>query len=80
MGLSLNIGTSFLPFIDVTSALFYIHEFCIADVSARSFYEPICVTDYVAKHFNLRNFSKPISDQDCRKVIEIVINICTCDV
>lgn len=42
------------------------------DVSARSFYEPICVTDYVAKHFNLRNFSKPISDQDCRKIRRVL--------
>ncbi|XP_038894817.1 protein argonaute 5 [Benincasa hispida] len=42
------------------------------DISARSFYEAICVTDYVAKHFNLRNFSKPISDQDCRKIRRVL--------
>ncbi|KAL0534162.1 hypothetical protein IC582_028446 [Cucumis melo] len=42
------------------------------DVSARSFYEPICVTEYVVKHFNLRNFSRPMSDQDCRKIRKVL--------
>ncbi|KAF9684816.1 hypothetical protein SADUNF_Sadunf04G0158000 [Salix dunnii] len=38
------------------------------DVSARSFYEPIWVTEFVAKHFNLRDLSRPLSDQDRVKV------------
>ncbi|XP_011037293.1 PREDICTED: protein argonaute 5-like [Populus euphratica] len=38
------------------------------DVSARSFYEPILVTEFVAKHFNLRDLSRPLSDQDRVKV------------
>ncbi|XP_062173160.1 protein argonaute 5-like [Alnus glutinosa] len=37
------------------------------DVSARAFYEPILVTDFVAKHFNF-NVSKPLSDQDRLKI------------
>ncbi|KAF7823308.1 protein argonaute 5-like isoform X1 [Senna tora] len=37
------------------------------DVSARSFYENIFVTDFVAKHFRF-NFSRPLSDQDRVKV------------
>ncbi|KAI5603005.1 hypothetical protein BDE02_01G190600 [Populus trichocarpa] len=38
------------------------------DVSARSFYEPILVTEFVAKYFNLRDLSRPLSDQDRVKV------------
>uniref|UniRef100_A0A6N2KG31 Piwi domain-containing protein n=1 Tax=Salix viminalis TaxID=40686 RepID=A0A6N2KG31_SALVM len=38
------------------------------DVSARSFYEPIWVTEFVAKHFNLRDLTRPLSDQDRVKV------------
>ncbi|XWS73988.1 hypothetical protein CRYUN_Cryun02cG0176700 [Craigia yunnanensis] len=34
------------------------------DVSARSFYEPILVTEFVAKHFKYANLSRPLSDQD----------------
>ncbi|XP_062172792.1 protein argonaute 5-like [Alnus glutinosa] len=37
------------------------------DVSARAFYEPILVTDFVAKHFNF-NVSMPLSDQDRLKI------------
>ncbi|GMJ10787.1 ARGONAUTE 5 [Hibiscus trionum] len=38
------------------------------DVSARSFYEPILVSDFVMKHFKRPNLSKPLSDQDRMKV------------
>ncbi|GLT82084.1 hypothetical protein SLE2022_004960 [Rubroshorea leprosula] len=34
------------------------------DVSARSFYEPILVTEFIAKYFNLRSLSGTLSDQD----------------
>ncbi|KAJ9188754.1 hypothetical protein P3X46_000119 [Hevea brasiliensis] len=38
------------------------------DVSARSFFEPIMVTDFVAKYFRLRDLSRPLSEQDRIKV------------
>ncbi|KAG4129530.1 hypothetical protein ERO13_D09G086533v2 [Gossypium hirsutum] len=38
------------------------------DVSARSFYEPILVSEFVVKHFRRSNLSKPLSDQDRIKV------------
>ncbi|CAL0304042.1 unnamed protein product [Lupinus luteus] len=37
------------------------------DVSARAFYEPIPVPDFLVKHFKF-NFSRPLSDQDRVKV------------
>jgi hypothetical protein len=46
-----------------------------ADESARAFYEPILVTDFVAKHFNF-NVSMPLSDQDRLKVIFATIRFC----
>ncbi|KAM6550112.1 hypothetical protein CsatB_021788 [Cannabis sativa] len=33
------------------------------DVSARAFYEPLNVIDFVFKHFNLRDDSRPLQDQ-----------------
>ncbi|KAJ4832122.1 argonaute 5 [Turnera subulata] len=39
------------------------------DVSARGFYEPILVTDFVAKYFKIRDLSRPLSDQVRLKVI-----------
>ncbi|KAL3752385.1 hypothetical protein ACJRO7_013094 [Eucalyptus globulus] len=38
------------------------------DVSARAFYEPILVSDFVAKHFHRRDLSRPLSDPDRIKV------------
>ncbi|XP_017983597.1 PREDICTED: protein argonaute 5 [Theobroma cacao] len=38
------------------------------DLSARSFYEPLLVTDFVAKHFRQISLSRPLSDQDRVKV------------
>ncbi|ONI00990.1 hypothetical protein PRUPE_6G115400 [Prunus persica] len=38
------------------------------DVSARSFYEPILVTEFVKKHFNYRDLSRPLFDRDRLKV------------
>ncbi|KAE8680539.1 Protein argonaute 1A [Hibiscus syriacus] len=39
------------------------------DVSARSFYEPLLVSDFVMKHFNRpQNLKRPLSDQDRIKV------------
>lgn len=43
-------------------------ECCFADMSARAFYEPILVTDFVAKYFNVKDLTRPLSDQDCLKV------------
>ncbi|KAL1082033.1 hypothetical protein V6Z11_D09G106600 [Gossypium hirsutum] len=40
----------------------------IIDASARSFYEPILVSEFVVKHCRLSNLSKPLSDQDRVKV------------
>ncbi|KAG6682438.1 hypothetical protein I3842_13G141500 [Carya illinoinensis] len=37
------------------------------DVSARAFYEPILVTQFIAKHFNF-SFSRQLSDQDRNKI------------
>ncbi|WCJ41679.1 Argonaute family protein [Euphorbia peplus] len=38
------------------------------DVSARSFYEPMWVIDFVSKHFRLRDMNRPVSDQDRVKI------------
>ncbi|KAL5582915.1 hypothetical protein UlMin_015357 [Ulmus minor] len=38
------------------------------DVSARGFYEPILVTDFVVKYLNLRDRSRPLSDMGRVKV------------
>ncbi|KAL0669300.1 hypothetical protein Bca4012_032004 [Brassica carinata] len=38
------------------------------DVSARSFYEPILVTEFIGKYLNLRDFSRPLRDSDRVKV------------
>ncbi|KAL7160788.1 hypothetical protein ACSBR2_041434 [Camellia fascicularis] len=38
------------------------------DMSARAFYEPIFVTDFVAKYFNVKDLTRPLSAQDCLKV------------
>lgn len=38
------------------------------DVSARAFYEPILVTEFVKKHFNYRDISKGLSERDCLKL------------
>ncbi|KAL5538148.1 hypothetical protein UlMin_045912 [Ulmus minor] len=38
------------------------------DVSARGFYEPILVTDFVVKYLNLRDRSRTLSDMDRMKV------------
>ncbi|XP_058762609.1 protein argonaute 5 [Vicia villosa] len=41
------------------------------DVSSRAFYEPILVTEFVRKHFNL-NFSRALSDQDRLKIRKVL--------
>ncbi|XP_059627105.1 protein argonaute MEL1-like [Cornus florida] len=38
------------------------------DISARAFYEPILVTEFIAKYFNVRDLTRPLSDQDRIKV------------
>ncbi|KAF5934236.1 hypothetical protein HYC85_030407 [Camellia sinensis] len=45
----------------------HLQEF-MRDMSARAFYEPILVTDFVAKYFNVKDLTRPLSDQDCLKV------------
>ena len=37
-------------------------------MSARAFNEPILVTDFVAKYFNVKDMIRPLSDQECLKV------------
>lgn len=44
-----------------------------ADVSARSFYEPILVTDFIAKYLNLRDFNRPLRDSDRVKVSYLML-------
>ncbi|XP_059453769.1 protein argonaute 5-like [Corylus avellana] len=41
------------------------------DVSAKPFYEPILVTEFLAKHFNF-NFSSHLSDQDRLKIKKVL--------
>lgn len=49
----------------------------LADISARSFYEPILVTDFLVKYFNYRDLSRPLSDQDRIKVFgQCVYDVC----
>ncbi|XP_028085303.1 protein argonaute 5-like isoform X2 [Camellia sinensis] len=38
------------------------------DISARAFYEPILVSDFVARYCNVRDLRRPLSDQDRIKV------------
>ncbi|KAF5727497.1 argonaute family protein [Tripterygium wilfordii] len=42
------------------------------DVSARAFYEPIAVSDFVAKFLNVRNVSRPLNDQDRNKLKKLL--------
>jgi eukaryotic translation initiation factor 2C len=79
MGLSLTVGIASLFSIgdscrancfnknctDITLLLTF--DSHVADVSARAFYEPILVTEFVAKYFNF-DFSRQLSDQDRQKV------------
>lgn len=43
-----------------------------ADISARAFYEPILVTEFVKKHFGYNDLSRGLSDRDCLKVLMIL--------
>ncbi|OWM73716.1 hypothetical protein CDL15_Pgr026820 [Punica granatum] len=38
------------------------------DLSARAFYDPVIVTDFIQKHFNYRDMTRALSDQDRIKV------------
>ncbi|KAL6202913.1 hypothetical protein ACLB2K_026617 [Fragaria x ananassa] len=38
------------------------------DISARAFYEPILVTEFVKKHFGYNDLSRGLSDRDCLKL------------
>ncbi|EOA29189.1 hypothetical protein CARUB_v10025461mg [Capsella rubella] len=42
------------------------------DVSARSFYEPIVVTDFISKFLNIRDMSRPLNDSDRLKVKKVL--------
>ncbi|XP_010510717.1 PREDICTED: protein argonaute 5 isoform X2 [Camelina sativa] len=42
------------------------------DVSARSFYEPILVTDFISKFLNIRDLSRPLRDSDRLKVKKVL--------
>ena len=42
----------------------YTSIFHVIDVSARSFYESILVTEFVAKHVKPQDVSKPMSDKE----------------
>ncbi|KAF8099622.1 hypothetical protein N665_0241s0055 [Sinapis alba] len=45
------------------------------DVSARSFYEPIMVTEFISKYLNLRDFNRPLRDSDRVKVKKALKNL-----
>ncbi|CAA7024297.1 unnamed protein product [Microthlaspi erraticum] len=45
------------------------------DVSARSFYEPILVTDFISKFMKLRDFTRPLRDSDRVKVKRVLKNL-----
>ncbi|KAF5932156.1 hypothetical protein HYC85_028327 [Camellia sinensis] len=51
----------------------HLQEF-MRDMSARAFYEPILVTDFVAKYFDVKDLIRPLSDQECLKNFESAIN------
>ncbi|AEC08055.1 Argonaute family protein [Arabidopsis thaliana] len=42
------------------------------DVSARSFYEPIVVTDFISKFLNIRDLNRPLRDSDRLKVKKVL--------
>ncbi|KFK44936.1 hypothetical protein AALP_AA1G322100 [Arabis alpina] len=42
------------------------------DVSARSFYEPVFVTEFIGKFLNLRDFNRPLTDSDRVKVKKVL--------
>lgn len=42
--------------------------FGVADMSARAFYEPILVSEFVKKYCNLRDMNRVLSDMDRVKV------------
>jgi len=73
MGLSLNIGWfNFSMLVKlwvswITQSL-TTDYFCAADVSARAFYEPIPVLDFISKNFRL-DLRRPLHDQDRVKVL-----------
>ncbi|KAL3530464.1 hypothetical protein ACH5RR_009786 [Cinchona calisaya] len=45
------------------------------DMSARAFYEPLLVTDFISKYLNIRDLTRPLSDQDRIKVKKALRNI-----
>lgn len=47
---------------------FWFDQINIVDVSARSFFEPILVIEFLAKHFRYTDRSEPLPDRDCIKV------------
>ncbi|CAE6016796.1 unnamed protein product [Arabidopsis arenosa] len=42
------------------------------DVSARSFYEPIVVTEFISKFLNIRDLNRPLRDSDRLKVKKVL--------
>lgn len=49
----------------------------LTDISARSFYEPILVTEFLVKYFNHRELTRPLTDQDRIKVCgQCVYDVC----
>ncbi|XP_028106129.1 protein argonaute 1C-like [Camellia sinensis] len=45
------------------------------DISATAFYEPVLVSDFVARYCNVRDLRRPLSDQDRLKVHFLVIHV-----
>lgn len=73
MGLSFNVGQFLVIFTSfgmyyIFISLSWISNLRITDVSARSFFEPIMVTDFLAKYFRMRDMSSPLLEQDRIKV------------
>jgi len=56
---------------------FELLKLLITDASARPFYEPVMLTEFIAKYLNLRELSKPLSDAARLKVFFLIpFNIC----
>ncbi|VVA93223.1 unnamed protein product [Arabis nemorensis] len=45
------------------------------DVSARSFYEPVFVTEFIGKYLYIRDFNRPLTDSDRVKVKKVLRNL-----
>ncbi|XP_047314074.1 protein argonaute MEL1-like [Impatiens glandulifera] len=42
------------------------------DISARAFFDPILVTEFIQQYLHIGDLSRPLSDQDCKKILKIL--------